>query len=74
LFRDWRASPVTWLPLQHNPRRERAASMFDRSAYPGALGGLDSVVVLPINERYTQAHVEHVANAIRAAVGALQHA
>jgi perosamine synthetase len=72
LFRDWRASPVTWLPLQHNPRRDRAAAMFDRAAYPGALGGLDTVVVLPINERYTTVHVEHVANAIRAGVAALR--
>ncbi len=73
LFRDWRTSPVTWLPLQHNPRRERAAAMFDPAHYQGALGGLDSVVVLPINERYTQAHCDYVANAIRAAVGALRH-
>jgi dTDP-4-amino-4,6-dideoxygalactose transaminase len=73
LFRDWRASPVTWLPLQHNPRRERAAAMFDRARYQGALGGLDSVVVLPINERYTQRHCDHVAHAIRTAVAELRH-
>ncbi|MFY9342480.1 MAG: DegT/DnrJ/EryC1/StrS family aminotransferase [Planctomycetota bacterium] len=74
LFRDWRKSPVTWLPLQHSPRRERAAAMFARADYPGACTGLEQVVVLPINERYTKAHVEYVAGRIRAAVGALQHA
>ena len=47
--------------------------MFDRDRYRGALGGLDSVVVLPINERYTQRHCDHVAQAIRSAVGALRH-
>lgn len=73
LFRDWRRSPVTWLPLQHNPRRERPAAPFDRGDYPGAVAGLEQVVVLPINERYLPHHVEHVAGAIRAAVGALQH-
>ncbi len=68
LFADWRKSPVTWLPLQHNPRRERAAAMFTRADYPGAVKALDDVIVLPINERYLPPHVELVAGAIRAAV------
>ncbi len=75
LFRDWSRSPVTWLPLQHNPRLlQQAAAMFDRRDFPGAARGLDRVVVLPINERYTTAHVDHVARTIRAAVQGLQHA
>jgi perosamine synthetase len=72
LFRDWKSSPVTWLPLQQNPRRDRAAAMFDRAQYRGALGGLDSVVVLPINERYLPVHVDHVASAIRKGVEELR--
>ena len=39
-----------------------------------AIRGLEQVVVLPINERYEPRHVDHVCEAIRAAVGALQHA
>lgn len=68
LFADWRKSPVTWLPLQHNARRERAAAMFTRAHYPGAVKALDDVIVLPINERYLPAHIDLVANAIRSAV------
>lgn len=74
LFLDWRRSPVTWLPLQHSARRDTAMPPFHRRDYPGAVRGLEHVVVLPINERYTAAHVEYVARAIRTAVGALQHA
>ena len=74
LFRDWARSPVTWLPLQHNPRRERAATMFDRRDFPGTVRALATVIVLPVNERYTRDHVEHVARTIRAAAAELQHA
>jgi dTDP-4-amino-4,6-dideoxygalactose transaminase len=74
LFRDWRRSPVTWLPLQQNPRAAGPMPVFERSSYPGAVQGLDEVVVLPINERYEPAHVAHVARAIRAAAAELQHA
>jgi dTDP-4-amino-4,6-dideoxygalactose transaminase len=72
LFRDWRASPVTWLPLQHNERRHRPQPLFVRDDYPGACEGLEHVVVLPINERYTDAHVRTVATAIAAAAAELR--
>jgi dTDP-4-amino-4,6-dideoxygalactose transaminase len=74
LFQDWSRSPVSWLPLQHNPRRHGPMPPFMRADYPGAVRGLEQVIVLPINERYRERHVQHVANAIRAAIGALQHA
>ena len=74
LFRDWSASPVTAMPLQHNPRRDAPQPLFRRADYPGAVRGLEQVVVLPINERYDERHVLHVAATIRGAVGALQHA
>ncbi len=67
LFTDWRRSPVTWLPLQHNPRRDRVPPPFQRADYPGAVAGLERVVVLPINERYRSADVAHVAAVIRTA-------
>ncbi len=74
LFRDWSRSPITSLPLAQNPRARGAQPLFRREDYPGAIRGLEQVVVLPINERYEHKHVDHVCAAIRAGVGALQHA
>jgi dTDP-4-amino-4,6-dideoxygalactose transaminase len=74
LFRDWSASPVTFMPMQYNPRRDAPQPLFRRADYPGAVRGLEQVIVLPINERYDERHIHHVAATIRAAVGALQHA
>lgn len=74
LFHDWSASPVTAMPLQNNPRRDRSMPLFHRRDYPGAVQALERVVVLPINERYTDVHVDHVANVIRAAARELAHA
>lgn len=74
LFRDWNASPVTALPLQHNPRRSLPMPLFRRERYPGAVQALDEVIVLPINERYEPQHVAHVAAVIRNGVQVLAHA
>lgn len=74
LFRHWRRSAVSWQPLQHNPRGAAPGPLFDRRDFPGAVRALDTVVVLPINERYTGLHVRHVADRIRAAAAELQHA
>ncbi|MFT4512733.1 MAG: perosamine synthetase [Planctomycetota bacterium] len=71
LFRDWRNSPVTSMPLQNNPRGQQEGALFDRVDYPGSVQGLEQVVVLPINERYRPHHVETVANAIVKAHGEL---
>ena len=64
LFADFSRSPVTSLPLQHNPRGRQPQPLFHREHYPGAIAGLEHVVVLPTNERYTDAHVRTVADAI----------
>jgi perosamine synthetase len=74
LFQDWAASPVTALPLQNNPRQRGPMPPFVRADYPGAVRGLEHVLVLPINERYTAEHVRHVAAVIRTAAQELQHA
>jgi dTDP-4-amino-4,6-dideoxygalactose transaminase len=74
LFEDWSRSPVTAMPLQNNPRRDGPTPPFRRADYPGAVRGLERVVVLPLNERYEPRHVEFVANTIRAAAAELQHA
>lgn len=71
LFQDWSASPVSFLPLQHNPRREQPQPLFHRKDYPGAVRALDRVIVLPINELYTREHVAHVADVIRTEAAAL---
>jgi dTDP-4-amino-4,6-dideoxygalactose transaminase len=71
LFRDWSRSPVTSLPLQHNPRSHGRQPPFAREGYPGAVRALDEVIVLPINERYEPQHVQHVGSVIRAAVQGL---
>lgn len=74
LFRDWQASPVTALPLSQNPRRHQPQPLFHRRDFPGAVAGLEQVVVLPINERYTEAHVDFVAGVIAGQAAALQGA
>ncbi len=72
LFADWKRSPVTWLPLQQNPRREQPQPLFRRADFPGAVQALEHVIVLPINERYQAVHVGHVAARIAAAVEELR--
>ena len=74
LFRDWSKSPVTAMPLQHNPRQHGPQPPFARAGYPGAVQALDEVIVLPINERYEPQHIAHVAAVIRAAAQVLAHA
>jgi dTDP-4-amino-4,6-dideoxygalactose transaminase len=65
LFQDFHASPVTSLPLGQNPRRHQPQPLFHRRDYPGAVRALEQVIVLPINEFYTDEHVAFVARAIR---------
>mgnify|MGYP001055329953 CR=1 FL=1 len=44
---------------------------WDRRFYPGAARGLDRILVLPWNEKYTTEHVEFIASALRRAVSKL---
>jgi hypothetical protein len=44
---------------------------YDPARFPGTFAYLDSVLVLPWNERYEEPHVERLAAAIRAAVARL---
>lgn len=67
VFERWREHPVSSLPLQHNPRGAQAGKLFDRVDYPGAVRGLQQVVVLPVNDRYRRHHVDFVVEQIRAA-------
>jgi dTDP-4-amino-4,6-dideoxygalactose transaminase len=72
LYRDFTKSPVTALPLAHNDRRTAPQPLFARADFPGAVAALDQVIVLPINERYTDENVRTVATAIAAAVAELR--
>ncbi|MGC6487454.1 MAG: DegT/DnrJ/EryC1/StrS family aminotransferase, partial [Planctomycetota bacterium] len=67
VFERWREHPVSSLPLRANPRGDREGPLFVRADYPGAVRGLQQVVVLPINERYRRHHVEFVIDQIRRA-------
>jgi dTDP-4-amino-4,6-dideoxygalactose transaminase len=73
LFADFAASPVTRLPLEHNPRRQQPQPLFHRRDYPGAVRALERVVVLPINELYGTEHVDHVTAVIREQARVLAH-
>jgi hypothetical protein len=70
LFLDWQASPVTALPLSCNPDRD-SRQPFHRGDYPGAVRGLERVIVLPINELYSERDIRFVADTIREEVEGL---
>ncbi len=40
--------------------------------YPGTFAALDGIIVVPWNDRYTDDHVDYIANSIRDAVASLQ--
>jgi dTDP-4-amino-4,6-dideoxygalactose transaminase len=73
LFTDFHASPVTSMPLSHNPRHAAPQPLFHRRDYPGTVRALDRVIVLPINELYTKEHVDYVVAVIRAEAKVLAH-
>lgn len=41
---------------------------YDRARFPGTFAALDSVLVLPWNERYTEEHVDYIARSLHQAV------
>jgi dTDP-4-amino-4,6-dideoxygalactose transaminase len=73
LFQDWSKSPVTAMPLQNNPRNSGPMPPFVREQYPGAVRGLDEILVLPVNENYRDDHLDHIALVIKSSVEALGH-
>jgi dTDP-4-amino-4,6-dideoxygalactose transaminase len=44
---------------------------YDRSRYPGTFRALDRILVLPWNERYTEEHVDYLAESFKTAVVSL---
>ena len=45
---------------------------YDRSRFPGTFAGLESVLVLPWNERYTEEHVDYIASSLHQAIDQLR--
>ena len=58
-------------PYSCREREGGGRVVYDAAEYPGTLEGLERVVVLPWNERYTEEHVHYVARAVRQAVEGL---
>jgi hypothetical protein len=44
---------------------------YSRDRFPGTFAGLEAVLVLPWNERYTDEHVNYIAASLRHAVNEL---
>ncbi len=45
---------------------------YDRARFPGTFAGLEAILVLPWNERYTDEHVDYIADAIQRGVDDLR--
>jgi dTDP-4-amino-4,6-dideoxygalactose transaminase len=41
---------------------------YSREAFPGTFSGLEGILVLPWNEKYTDEHVDYIADSVRTAV------
>jgi len=59
-------------PYSCGNRSGLAEVVYDRAAYPGAIQGLERVVVLPWNEFYTEEHVRFIAGVVLGAVEKLR--
>ena len=69
VFRERNTFGRSGFPFEGPHRRGLPPVVYDAAEYPGALDALSRVVVLPINERYTEEHVDYVAGQIRQAAG-----
>lgn len=58
-------------PYSDRERQDGTRIVYDRAEYPGTIEGLERVVVLPWNEKYTADHVRYIADAVRSAVESL---
>jgi len=68
IFRDQRTFGNSKFPFTH----ARPESFdYNDAHYQGTLNGLEDILVLPWNEKYTDEHVEYIASAIRKCVDAL---
>jgi dTDP-4-amino-4,6-dideoxygalactose transaminase len=73
VFTERRTFGTSQYPWALRVREGGSDVVYDPEEFPGTFRGLERVVVLPWNERYTEAHVEHIAGAVRTAVRSLVH-
>lgn len=67
VFRERRTFGRSGFPFEGPHRSGLPPVAYDPVDYPGAAEALSHVVVLPINERYREPHIEYVATRIREA-------
>jgi len=71
VFTDRKTFGKSQFPYSHREREDGTKIVYDAAEYPGTMQGLERVVVLPWNERYTDEHVHFIARAVQAAVATL---
>ncbi len=74
LFQHMERSPVSSLPWSASDRGAAPQPLFRRDDYPGTVRALETIIVLPINELYTQEHIDYVTTVIREEAEVLSHA
>ncbi|MCC6537784.1 MAG: DegT/DnrJ/EryC1/StrS family aminotransferase [Bryobacterales bacterium] len=55
-------------PYSCREKADGTCITYDRAEYPGTMQGLERVVVLPWNEKYTTEHVNYISSAVQSAV------
>jgi dTDP-4-amino-4,6-dideoxygalactose transaminase len=71
VFTDRKTFGKSQAPYSTRERQDGTRIVYDAAEYPGTMQGLERVVVLPWNERYTEEHVRFIAGAVRDAVAKL---
>jgi perosamine synthetase len=71
VLRDRKTYGASRCPYSCRERQDGTAIAYDAADYPGAMQGLERVLVLPWNERYTDEHIELIADIVRRAAEAL---
>lgn len=69
VFRRWREYTVMRMPVQCAGLDAAPWEDLGPARHPGVYRGLATALVLPWNERYTDAHVDAIAAALRSALG-----
>ena len=56
------------LALQAGSESFREATDYDPNLFPGTYSGLEGILVLPWNEKYTPEHVQYIGDSVKSAV------
>jgi dTDP-4-amino-4,6-dideoxygalactose transaminase len=73
-FRERKTFGRSRFPFEGPHRAGRPPVVYEPAEYPGAAEALSRVVVLPLNERYDETHVDFIADCIRDAARAAREA